>query len=476
MMDVQSHSRVHTPELLFDRALLMPAIRSAVWVSITFVYLSSVGHCEEPKAAAVFEQRIMPIFNSPNPSSCIQCHLSAVDLKDYILPSSRETFISLRDQGLVDLEHPEESKILDLIAMGEQDPDSMARRIHKKNREMEYEAFATWIAACCIDPELRAAKAKDSDKAAGPTKPPAVIRHSRKDRILDSFVRNVWSQRMRCFPCHTPAELNPENPMHEKPIQRHADFVAKYGQRMNIFKESPRKTLQALLASSSKAHKNALPLINFVEPAKSLLLLKPMARVPAKDSNGEMLAPSSLVPVSHVGGIKIHKDDHSYKAMVSWIQDYLDAMNGDYQSSDDLPLDNWYPTQHVVRLRGVPRDWPAFKTVQIFLHRKDATSGDWQSEPFAFTQSKITPRKIVNGPLFLIAEPSEKEKLDAEGETLTSARVQMRVYLDHQDRITSDATLMLNDQAADATGVMDAKFGIGFKNADIVEGSALSYR
>ncbi len=43
----------------------------------------------------IFENRIMPIFKSPNPSSCVQCHLSAVDLKDYILPSSDATFASL---------------------------------------------------------------------------------------------------------------------------------------------------------------------------------------------------------------------------------------------------------------------------------------------------------------------------------------------------------------------------------------------
>ena len=51
----------------------------------------------------VFEERIVPIFKSPNPSSCAQCHLAAVDLKDYILPSAKDTFLALRDQGLIDL-------------------------------------------------------------------------------------------------------------------------------------------------------------------------------------------------------------------------------------------------------------------------------------------------------------------------------------------------------------------------------------
>ena len=53
----------------------------------------------QPTPDEVFEKRIAPIFKSPNPSSCVQCHLACVDLKNYIRPSSRETFLSLRDQG-----------------------------------------------------------------------------------------------------------------------------------------------------------------------------------------------------------------------------------------------------------------------------------------------------------------------------------------------------------------------------------------
>jgi hypothetical protein len=67
----------------------------------------------DPDSLELFNQRILPIFRSPNPSSCVQCHLSSVDLKQYILPSSDATFVSLRDQGLIDLQHPAQSKILE---------------------------------------------------------------------------------------------------------------------------------------------------------------------------------------------------------------------------------------------------------------------------------------------------------------------------------------------------------------------------
>ena len=52
-----------------------------------------------PSAEELFNQRILPIFRSPQPSSCVQCHLAGVDLKNYILPSQEKTFVSLRDQG-----------------------------------------------------------------------------------------------------------------------------------------------------------------------------------------------------------------------------------------------------------------------------------------------------------------------------------------------------------------------------------------
>src|SRR6476469_6715406 len=94
---------------LLAALVIVPAVRAA-----------------DPSPAQVFETRILPIFKSPNPSSCVQCHLAGVDLKDYILPSAEKTFRSLRDQGLVDLAAPERSKILTLSTMGDVDPKAPA--------------------------------------------------------------------------------------------------------------------------------------------------------------------------------------------------------------------------------------------------------------------------------------------------------------------------------------------------------------
>ena len=44
---------------------------------------------ENASPLAIFEKRIVPIFQSAKPSSCSECHLSGVNLKDYIRPTQR---------------------------------------------------------------------------------------------------------------------------------------------------------------------------------------------------------------------------------------------------------------------------------------------------------------------------------------------------------------------------------------------------
>ena len=42
---------------------------------------------DNDSSLAIFEKRILPIFQSDMPSSCAECHLSGVDLKEYIRPT-----------------------------------------------------------------------------------------------------------------------------------------------------------------------------------------------------------------------------------------------------------------------------------------------------------------------------------------------------------------------------------------------------
>src|SRR5688572_15900570 len=70
----------------------------------------------DDSAMALFEKRVLPILNSAKPSSCAECHLSGVDLKDYIRKDQKQTFASLVAAGLVDTQRPDDSKILAFIS------------------------------------------------------------------------------------------------------------------------------------------------------------------------------------------------------------------------------------------------------------------------------------------------------------------------------------------------------------------------
>jgi len=431
---------------------------------------------DKPSPLELFDQRIMPIFRSPQPSSCVQCHLAAVDLKNYILPSHEKTFISLRDQGLIDLEHPEKSKVLTLIRMGDKDLDEGARLIHEKTRQAEYAAFASWIEACSKDPKLRDAPRLTEEERARPERPDGVIRHARKSRVVDSFVRNVWSQRLRCFPCHTPHEIDPSNPQHQAAIKTQRELKEKLDdalvKRMNIFRETPEATLQYLIERSRDVKEGELPLISLDEPRNSLILLKPMSKLPLKQPDGTFEPASSSPPITHMGGLKMHKDDQSYKSFVAWLEDYANVVGNRYASVEDLPADNWVASNRVLQVSAAPESWPIGIPVQLFVHTWDRRQESWRRDPIAFTQGTVTPRRMVNGALFVFA-PKRGEATALE-DPLAGGRYMIKAYVDFQRRLEDDPTLLLGDE--DFYGQVElqrATWREGFKAAASVSGSKL---
>lgn len=434
----------------------------------------------EPSALDLFNDRIEPIFRSPNPSSCVQCHLASVDLKNYILPSSDATFVSLRDQGLIDLDAPGNSKILTLIKMGEKDLDEPAKLIHAKTRNAELDAFAAWVDACCRDERMRSLPA--TTEFARPDVPDAVIRHARKSRVVDSFVRNVWSQRMRCFPCHTPHEVDPDNPKHQGAIKKREEFGEKYGaemlERLEIFRETPEETLAYLIESSKSTPDDRLPLLDLKNPVESLLLLKPMSKLPKKQDDGTLGAPGYLPPhISHMGGLKLHRNDQSFKSIVTWIQDYADVVDGKYKEVEDLPADNWNPSKFIVRVKAVPEAWEVGDIVQLFVFPRNEADDGWSDEPIGFTQGTVTPRRMVNGALFLFGtgnESGEGGGRTTESPKLARGRYLVKTYRDAAKRVAAVPTAILTEKEfAGQAEIPKAKWREGFRFAEMVAGKDL---
>jgi len=284
---------------------------------------------------------------------------------------------------------------------------------------------------------------------------------------------------MRCFPCHTPDELDESNPKHRLAIERHKEFVEKTGDqfrdRMHIFRKTPEETIQYLIERSSKPRDGELPLVNLKDPRKSLLLIKPTSKLPAKNGAGDFEKPAYLEPVSHMGGLKMHVDDHSYKAFIAWIQDYSRVVGDQYTSVKDLPLDNWFASKHVILLREVPAAWAEGARVQLVVHRWDEQSNAWNEQPVAFTQGTVTPIRNVVGTLFLLGPTStEKSKsLDPENAKLTPGKYLLKAFVDSKNRLADDPTLMLPQEDLVGELAITARWGEGFPGAEKISGKLL---
>lgn len=370
-------------------------------------------------AREVFEKRLLPIFKSPDPSSCVQCHLAGVDIKDYILPSHEDTFVSLRDQGLIDLDSPEKSKILALIKMGDADKD-VAARVHQKARDAEYEAFADWVRRSAADPKLRKLPKLAAEKLARPKRPDEVIRHARKDRVLASFTDNVWPMRFRCMGCHT--EGTPQCDKH----------VKEHGGRVAWFKAAgPEATLNYLRSSR---------LIDADDPEKSLLLRKP------------------LNEAKHGGGVKFVKGDQGYRAFRTFLEDYARIVKDGYPYAESLPPGEAGPsrfgTDIWLKLTDTPAAW-ADKLLQVSVYAWDEGKKAWEADPVATSDRVVwgKGRLWQHNLTLLAAKGSDRAAAWAKGKpSLPRGRYLVKAHVDQAGRLGKDwkSDLAADDYAGQA--------------------------
>jgi hypothetical protein len=367
----------------------------------------------EPTPQEVFEKRILPIFKSPDPSSCVECHLAGVDLKNYILPSHEQTFVSLRDQGLIDLERPENSKILALIQMGEGDK-SGAALIHQKTREAEYDAFADWVKRSAGDPRLRDLPKLDRAELAGPKRPAEVIRHARQDRLVAAFTNTIWSMRFRCMGCHT--EGKAEN----------KKLVAKHGERVAWFKaEGPEATLAYLRSSN---------LIDVDQPEMSLLLRKP------------------LNDVKHGGGIKILPGDEGYKLIRGFLDDYARIVKDQYNDAASVPTagtnQSRFGSDMWLKLADTPDAW-GDKLLQVRVYAWDAGKSSWETEPIATSDRAVWGKgRLWQHNLTLLAASDSQRAMAwarAAQPSLPRGRYLLKVHVDQSGRLAKDWTATLGE-------------------------------
>jgi hypothetical protein len=194
-----------------------------------------------------------------------------------------------------------------------------------------------------------------------------------------------------------------------------------------------------------------------------------------KQIDGKFAPPSYVEPVSHLGGLKMHLDDQSYKSFLAWIGDLAKVKSDAYTEANDLPDDNWFATQKILRLKDTPEAWPVQTPVQLFVYAQN-DSGKWSDEPVAFTQGTITPKHIVNGALFLLG-PKDRSQVPAwrkNGAKLPPGKYLVKAYADLNGRIASDPTVMLGDEEFQGQVVVEnAKWQPTFPKAEVVSAGEL---
>jgi len=355
--------------------------------------IPDLAAAEDSTALELFDQRILPIMQSKKPSSCAECHLSGVDLRDYIRPTQTETFASLVAAGLVDVKNPDGSKLLQFIARKPTKPSLVTDKI----RQQELEAFRAWIRAAARDPKLIAARERVSP--IGPQLPVEVVRHARQDRVLASFVDNVWNEVGRCAACHSPDR-------NQKQVREHGEQVSWIKMR------DPRATLEHLLEHQ---------LIDVDHPEQSLLLRKP------------------LLQVKHGGGQKMVVGDRTYKQFRQFIDDYAATVRGSYKTSQELPS----PGKEVAQATEI---WLKFSDVpaafdkqllQVDLFRW--TGAEWSQERVATSDRLVFGGgKLWQHSLSLVAPRGSPWATELSAQKLPSGKYLAKLYLDRDGKLGRD--------------------------------------
>jgi hypothetical protein len=317
-----------------------------------------------------------------------------------------------------------------------------AALISEKVRKAELEAFSEWIKACAADPKLREAPKLPAADLAQPKRPLDVIRHNRIDSVLASFERNVWSQRFRCAPCHSPDGA--EN----------AKLAKENGDEMTwIRREGPEATMKFLLSGQRVLPK---------APEKSLLLLKP------------------LNIVKHGGGQKMLMGDLTYKAFRAWIEDYAKVVNDQYAKASELPKETGAPeafgSDVWLKLTNTPAGW-GDKLLQVSLYAWDAQKKAWEVDPVANSDRKVFSKgKLWQHNLTLLAASGSGRAQEWSRQpkpSLPGGKYLLRIHVDFQGRLERDWKAPMGKGELAGEVEVDSRWPEGYGSMTAVDVSRL---
>tara|TARA_R110002072_G_scaffold145460_1_gene292027 strand:+ start:186198 stop:187988 length:1791 start_codon:yes stop_codon:yes gene_type:complete len=357
-------------------------------------------------AATIFSSRILPILKSDSASSCTECHFVGVELRDFILEDQAKTFASLKSTGMIDVDQPDKSKILRFISRKQEKSDPLIEKV----RSTELVAFRAWIRAAVHEPELLKAT---SDVEVGTSLPPAVIRHARRDRVLSSFIDNIWSEMGRCINCHDP-ERNRQKIGRNGLTKEDVDAISW------IVPRDPAGTLLELVDSGN---------IDVDDPAASLVLTKPAGL----DDHG--------------GGPKFFPGSPTYRNFLAFLTDYVDIKNGEYATPSDLPEaqeEISLLSEQQLRVTDIPAAFSDLP-LQVDIYRRIPRTGKWSEHRWATGFSRVNGKRHVWQNPILVTAPADSPlaKEFRERKLLPSGEYRIRILIDRERKTVKDPTYEL---------------------------------
>jgi hypothetical protein len=381
-------------------------------------------------AADIFTRRILPLAKAEKPSSCAECHAAGVDLSQYIKDDAAATFIALRSAGLVNAEQPEKSKLLEFIARAPEKSDPVIAKL----RSEELAAFRDWITAAAKD--LSLASAPLSSAPIGPTLPPEIIRHARRDRVLASFIENIWIERERCAGCHSP--------------EKNQRLINEHGEQISWIKPNdPAGTLATIIDHG---------LINLDDPDKSKILQKPLAEI------------------EHGGHVKFTRGTRTDKQFRRFLNDYAATVTQKYQSAADLPkqpAEVIVATAQHLRLTDFPANYGG-KLIRVDLYRwtENAQAGaGWTATPIASVDGRVNPKNSMFQGVVFATLPRTID-IAKEVETrrqLPGGRYLAKLYVDLNDHSANNRDYEMNASDLVGQAEFDGPWPPGYQPPKIIK-------
>jgi hypothetical protein len=287
--------------------------------------LPTDGSCDSGVVDEVYDRYVAPLVEGGQPSSCNQCHLSGVNLGNFVQGTPCESMACLMQNGEVDLDDPSNSKILQRIQLA----DPASGLITERVVDREYEGFLAWIeysarcqsAACGEIPNACGGEGSALDTPSGP------LGECTEGQLADQFERSVYSTLSgRCAGCH-----DPDGPKFEE------DAIL----WLDLRDGGALRTMYNLVGRGA---------LNTETVDLSLLLIKPLAEA----AGG----------VPHGGGDKYaNTDDATYVETKRWIEAYARCKNtgdlGDFPEAPTVSIVTPQPgevRENPVRLDGIAID------------------------------------------------------------------------------------------------------------------------